>query len=152
MQGTPETWVQSLGWEDLLEEEMASHSSILAWRMPWTEEPGRLWSIRSQTVGHDWSNLALSTSNSTWRQELLELVSTLTHGFLFSIQTCWIIISRVYSVFSPAAKVKSNQKDSWPWYFSLFDILRESGCSLIWRAGVGFADKIWDTQLNLNFR
>ena len=37
---TQETWVQSLGWEDLLEKEMAIHSSILAWRIPWTEEPG----------------------------------------------------------------------------------------------------------------
>ena len=37
-----ETWVKSLGWEDLLEEEMATHSSILAWKIPWTEEPGRL--------------------------------------------------------------------------------------------------------------
>ena len=45
--------VQSLGWEDALEEEMASHSSILAWRIPWTEEPGRLQSIGSQRVGHN---------------------------------------------------------------------------------------------------
>ena len=37
-----ETWVQSLGWEDLLEKEMATHSSTLAWEIPWTEEPGRL--------------------------------------------------------------------------------------------------------------
>ena len=37
-----ETWVQSLGWEDLLEKEMATHSSILAWKIPWMEEPGRL--------------------------------------------------------------------------------------------------------------
>ena len=36
----PETWVQSLGWEDLLEKEMATHSSILAWKVPWMEEPG----------------------------------------------------------------------------------------------------------------
>ena len=48
-----ETWVQSLGWEDLLEKEMATHSSILAWKIPWTEEPGRLWSMGSQRVGHD---------------------------------------------------------------------------------------------------
>ena len=40
-----ETWVQSLGWEDPLEEGMATHSSILAWRIPWTEEPGGLQSI-----------------------------------------------------------------------------------------------------------
>ena len=45
--------VQSLGWEDPLEKGMATHSSILAWRNPWTEGPGRLQSIRSQGVGHD---------------------------------------------------------------------------------------------------
>ena len=49
----PETWVQSLGQEDLLEKEMATHSSILAWRVLWTEEPGSLQSMGSQRVGHD---------------------------------------------------------------------------------------------------
>ena len=48
-----ETWVQPLDWEDPLEKEMAIHSSILAWRIPWTEEPGGLQSIGSQRVGHD---------------------------------------------------------------------------------------------------
>ena len=46
-----ETWVQSLGREDPLEKEMAAHSSILAWRTPWTEEPGELQSLGSQRVG-----------------------------------------------------------------------------------------------------
>ena len=45
--------VQSLGWEDPLEKEMAPHSSILAWRIPWIEEPGRLQSMGSLRVGHD---------------------------------------------------------------------------------------------------
>ena len=49
----PETQAQSLGQEDPLEKEMATHSSILAWRIPWTEEPGGLQSMGSQTVGHD---------------------------------------------------------------------------------------------------
>ena len=48
-----ETQVQSLGWEDPLEKEMVTHSSILAWKIPWTEEPGRLQSMGSQRVGHD---------------------------------------------------------------------------------------------------
>ena len=48
-----ETGVRSLGWEDPLEKEMATHSSILAWKIPWTEEPGRLQSMGSQRVGHD---------------------------------------------------------------------------------------------------
>ena len=47
-----ESWVQSLGQEDLPEKGMAIHSSILAWRIPWTEEPGRLQSMGSQRVGH----------------------------------------------------------------------------------------------------
>ena len=50
-----ETWVRSLGREDPLEKGMATHSSILAWRIPWTEEPGRLQSMGSQRVGHDWA-------------------------------------------------------------------------------------------------
>ena len=48
-----ETWVRSLGLEDTLEKEMATHSSILAWRIPWTEEPGVLQSTGSQRIGHD---------------------------------------------------------------------------------------------------
>ena len=48
-----ETWVQALGWEDPLEKEMAIHFSTIAWKIPWTEEPGRLQSMGSQRVGHD---------------------------------------------------------------------------------------------------
>ena len=48
-----ETQVRSLGGEDLLEKEMASHSGILAWKIPWMEEPGRLQSMGSQRIGHD---------------------------------------------------------------------------------------------------
>ena len=48
-----QNWVQSLGQEDPLEKEMATHSSILAWRIPWTEEPGRLQTMGSQRVKHD---------------------------------------------------------------------------------------------------
>ena len=48
-----ETWVRSLGWEDPLKKEMATHSSILAWKIPWMEERGRLQSMGSQIVGHD---------------------------------------------------------------------------------------------------
>ena len=48
-----ETWDRSLGWEDPLEKEMATHSSILAWKIPWTEECGRLQSMGSKIVGHN---------------------------------------------------------------------------------------------------
>ena len=57
-----ETQVQSLGWEDFLEKEMATHSSILAWKIPWMEEPRRLQSMRLQRVGHDWVTSVSSAS------------------------------------------------------------------------------------------
>ena len=53
MQETQDTQVQSLGWEDPLEKEMATYSSILARKIPWTEEPGRLQSMELQRVGHN---------------------------------------------------------------------------------------------------
>ena len=71
MQETQEMWVQSLGQEDPLEEEMATHSSALAWRISWTEEPGRLESMGSQWVGYDWAHI-----HSTCR-----LLATLEKGF-----------------------------------------------------------------------
>ena len=61
-----ETWVQSLGQEDPLEKEMATHSSILAWRIPWTEEPGGLQSMGSQRVGHDWVTSLSLYLNYLW--------------------------------------------------------------------------------------
>ena len=53
LQAMRETWVRSLGWEDPLEKEMVTHSNTLAFKIPWTEEPGRLQPMGSQRVGHD---------------------------------------------------------------------------------------------------
>ena len=53
IQETQDTWVRSLSWEDPPEEEMATHSSILTWKIPWAEEPGGLQSMGPQRVGHD---------------------------------------------------------------------------------------------------
>ena len=62
-----ETQVWSLGWEDLLEKETATHSSTLAWKIPWTEDPGRLQSMRSPRVGYDWvTSLSLESLLGTW--------------------------------------------------------------------------------------
>ena len=63
-----ETQVQSLGWEESLEKEMATHSSILAWRIPWIEHPGGLQSMGSHRVRHNWSDLAQqhSTESFIW--------------------------------------------------------------------------------------
>ena len=81
-----ETWVRSLGWDDSLEEGMATHSSILAWEIPQTEEPGRLPSMGSQRVGHSW------------------VINTFTFHFqcyLHTLQKCilrnlWSLINTVY--------------------------------------------------------
>ena len=54
-----ETWVLSLDWEDPLEKEKVTHSSILAWRIPWTEKPGRLQSTGSQRIRQDWLDKAV---------------------------------------------------------------------------------------------
>ena len=58
-----EMWVQSLGREDPMEKEMATHSSVPAWKIPWTEEPGELQSMGSQRVGYRW---AANTFTFTW--------------------------------------------------------------------------------------
>ena len=70
LHGIQETWVRSLGREDPLEKEMATHSSTLAWRIPWREEPGRLQSLGSQRVGHDWTT---SLSLSDFHQKAADL-------------------------------------------------------------------------------
>ena len=62
-----ETRVRSLGWEDPLEKEMAAHSSILAWKIPWTAEPGRLQTIGLQRVRHDWATSLYFTSCDYFR-------------------------------------------------------------------------------------
>ena len=66
-----ETWVWSMGWEDPLEEGTATHSSILAWRIPWTEEPGRLQSMGSQQVGLDWVTKLPSLTYSLTEQFMI---------------------------------------------------------------------------------
>ena len=72
LRGMQETQVPSLGWEDSLEKEMATHSSTLAWRIPWREEPGRLQSMGSQRVGHDWA-----TSRHDTVKHILNLITQL---------------------------------------------------------------------------
>ena len=73
-----ETRVQSLGQEDLLEKEMVTHSSILAWRIPWSKKPGRLQAMGSQRVGHDWAT-------SLHSKQVLFLEPPFPHFCVF----CW---------------------------------------------------------------
>ena len=90
-----ETQVRSLGWEDPLEKEMATLSSTLAWKIPWMEEHGRLQSMGSQRVGHDW-------------------VTSLTH-----LPCIFNLISELgYSYFM---KKNKNKKHPFQWFFFLLD-------------------------------
>ena len=72
-----ETWVQSLSWEDPLEEGMATHSSILAWRIPWTEEPGELQSMGLQRVGHNWVTKHTHTHTFSLLRTILTILDPL---------------------------------------------------------------------------
>ena len=88
-----ETRVRSLGWEDPLEKEMATHSSILAWRIPWTKEPGGLQSTGSQRVRHDWAtSLSLSLCLIKKRPVIRQKTTTgwsLHGGFELSFASRW---------------------------------------------------------------
>ena len=86
-----ETWVWSLIWEDPLEKEMATHSSILAWRIPWTEEPGGLQSTGSRRVGHDW---ATSLSLFTFPLCNIFLYAYINNAPKFVPQTYFLLLDR----------------------------------------------------------
>ena len=72
--GMWETRLWSLGWEDPLEKEMAPHSSTLAWRIPWMEEPGGLQSMGSQRVRHDWVTFTFTFTNGYWNALKVSLI------------------------------------------------------------------------------
>ena len=88
-----ETRVRSLGWEDPLKKEMAIHSSTLAWKTPWTEEPGGLQSMGSRRGGHDWATSRSLCTEAGWQY------TALTHSFLnlelvrcsMSASNCWFL-------------------------------------------------------------
>ena len=83
MQETQETWVRSLGGEDPLEEGMATHSSILAWRIPWTEEPGGLQTTELQRIRHNWATLRAQTTLGSVSREAMKIFwkkSAITHS------------------------------------------------------------------------
>ena len=90
MQEMQEMWVRFLSWEDPLEEEMATHSSILAWKIPWTEESGGLQFMGSQRGGHDWSDNThtilfhdKNVQKGRNRREFLNMVKCVYEKFTF---------------------------------------------------------------------
>ena len=85
--GMQERQVQSLGREDPMEKDVATLSSILAWRIPWTEEPGGLQSIGSQRVGHSWSDLAGTA-------HILNIISTGSQDKGFNETFTWFVSTK----------------------------------------------------------
>ena len=105
---TQETWIQPLGWEEPLEEGMATHSSVLAWRIPWTEEPGGLQSMESQSIGHNSvTKRTRAHARTHTRQELGregDLFKELAHV------TVWAAKSEIYMAGRQAG---GNSSRSW---------------------------------------
>ena len=107
-----ETQVQSLGWEDLLEKEMAPHSSILAWKIPWLEEPGRLQSMGSQRVGHNWATSFTHSLTHSFTVQLSHPYLTtgkmiaLTRRTFFGkvMSLLFNMLSRLVLIFLPSSK------------------------------------------------
>ena len=85
-----ETWVQSMGQEDPLEKKMATHSSILAWKIPWTEECSRLQSMGSQRVRHDWATSLSLLALCMDYNRLWEIIKEMEYQTTFSVsqETC----------------------------------------------------------------
>ena len=109
-----ETWVQSLGWQDSLEEEMATHSSILAWKIPWTEKPGGLQSMGWQRVEH---NLATEhTCSLSWKKKNLK--QSRENPEFFEYVHWWIYPNSL----NYGAKYAGNQTFKisvlFPWYYT----------------------------------
>ena len=104
MQGT---YIQSLGREDPLQKEMATHSSVPAWRIPWTKEPGMLQSMRSQRVGHDWGTITHSFS-SVHFSCLVMSDSLRPHGLQHTRPPCPSPTPGLYSFMSIESVMQSN--------------------------------------------
>ena len=87
-----EPWVWSLGWEDPLEKAMATHSSILAWKTPWMEEPGSLQFMGSQRVGHNWATWLSFPKSLQSCLTLCDLMDCTVHGILQARILEWVAI------------------------------------------------------------
>ena len=94
---TQKTWVQSLGPEGLLQKGMATHSSILAWRSPWTEEHGSLQAMGSQRVEHDW----VTNTSSCWGGQALELRLCNCSAQAQLLQSMWNLLGTGIEPVSP---------------------------------------------------
>ena len=92
-----ETQVRSLGWEDPLEKEMATHSSIPAWRIPWTEEPGGLQSTGSQRVRHDWATYITIYMKYHLQQKKILTFLKFSFNFTYRIHCSFVKLTVIWS-------------------------------------------------------
>ena len=84
-----ETWIRFLGQEEPLEKGMATHSSIIAWRIPWTEKPGGLQPMGLQKVGHDWATDIINNHHMTWLNECsMSILQVRTQGGWMTCDSC----------------------------------------------------------------
>ena len=118
-----ETWVWSLGWEDPLEKAMAPHSSTLAWKIPWTEDLGRLQSMGLQRVGHDWA-----ASLSQWWH----------NAKLFPYKSVYL---QTHSIFHLVLTAPLNLEKQ-------YRALLAEGSSMIWFKGVNYIFYYWNIFSN----
>ena len=130
---TQETWVWSLGQEDLLEKKMVIHSSILAWEIPWIEEPGSLQSMGLQRVKHDWATNIVIWTHCIAQRTLLNVMTWMGRKFkreriyVYPLFCCTLENnSTLYSNYTP---IKINLKKSYA------EVLASSTleCNIIWR-------------------
>ena len=105
-----ETWVRSVDWEDPLEKGMATHSSILAWRIPWTEEPGGLQSMGSQRAGHNW----VTNTHMNHREILLKCGFWFKTWFLSGAWgSAFLTISQVMLMLTTEHTLNSKAYETW---------------------------------------
>ena len=113
-----ETWVLSLGQEDALEKGIAAHSSILAWRIPWTEEPGQLQSMGSQRVRHDWMTFTSLHIVVEYPPVVFQEVQgqfDFFFFFLISIWLCWVFIVPCVTFSCDLQTLSCCMEDPVPW-------------------------------------
>ena len=140
-QESQEMWVWSLGWEDTLEEGMATHTTILAWSIPWTEQPGGLQSIESHRVGHDWSHLACTQTTG----HLTSVSINVTQIHLASVV--------VYlSIKSHSKTINSTSHETEKWFKSLpeaMEWITQRDCIPTSQGNSLFLQHLWSILLKL---
>ena len=114
-----ETWVRSLGWEDPLEKGMATHSSLLAWRIPWTQEPGEIQSMGLQRVGHSYVTNTF-TFHFFRQRETLDVSSTKKRRKLIAILNLprFYMVASLWESRAPTCLAPYHCKEWWccfPW-------------------------------------